>query len=279
VGSDEFVVLHQQDPLGRTVDRDDMTLRPVLLRRRRRLRQIEQHGRSRTRFGTNVHMPARLFDEAVDHAQAEAASLADVLRGEERLEGPRHGLCVHADPGVRYRNDDVAFGYAIVLRRGDHILRIGIRGLYDEAAAGRHGVACIKAEVQDRILQLAGVDHREPEGGGEVDLDFDMLAERASQQIPHAGNQGVGIDRPGIEPLPPREGEQPVSQGCASLCRPPDRGCEIVGVASGRQLFLQQFCASQDHRQKVVEIMRDATGQLADRLELLRLAQAVVQVA
>ena len=46
-----------------------------------------------------------------------------------------------------------------------------------------------------------------------------------------------------------------------------------------RQAFGQGFRVAQDHGQKIVEVVRDAAGELSDRLELLRLAQPGVEFA
>lgn len=51
-----------------------------------------------------------------------------------------------------------------------------------------------------------------PQSTREHGFDRDRLAERAAQQIGHAGNQSVGFDRLWIERLPTGEGEQLVRQ-------------------------------------------------------------------
>ena len=48
----------------------------------------------------NLDVSAGLLDEAVDHAQPEARPLADVLRGEERLEDLEEMLGGDPGPGV-----------------------------------------------------------------------------------------------------------------------------------------------------------------------------------
>src|SRR5260370_6618245 len=52
---------------------------------RRDARQIEPEGRAHSRLAVDVHMAARLPQEAEHHAEAETGSLAPFLGGEERL--------------------------------------------------------------------------------------------------------------------------------------------------------------------------------------------------
>ena len=85
------------------------------------------------------------------------------------------------------------------------------------------------------------------------------------------------IDRLGIERLLAREGEQPLGQ----RFRPPRAAHRVVGgalqplavgavVAAGA---LQRFEIADDDREEIVEVVRDAAGQLADAFHLLRLAE------
>ena len=77
-----------------------------------------------------------------------------------------------------------------------------------------------------RDLELVGIDLRAPQAAGQHGLDGDLLAERAPQQVGHAGDQAADIDRLRIERLAAREGEQPLGERRppaarrASRCRP-----------------------------------------------------------
>ena len=58
-------------------------------------------------------MAAGLLDEAVDHAEAEAAAGAGPLGGVERLEGTLADLRRHARAGVGDRQHDIGAGRGI----------------------------------------------------------------------------------------------------------------------------------------------------------------------
>src|ERR1043166_4968551 len=68
--------------------------------RRRRARQIEADRGTEADFRLDPRIAARLLDEAVDHAEAEPAALADLLRREEWLEGLGECLGRHAGSGI-----------------------------------------------------------------------------------------------------------------------------------------------------------------------------------
>ena len=55
----------------------------------------------------------------------------------------------------------------------------------DRAAVG-HRVTRVDAEIQDRQLQLAGVDLDRPQVVGERHLDLDVAAKRAVEHLPHS---------------------------------------------------------------------------------------------
>ena len=83
------------------------------------------------------------------------------------------------------------------------------------------------------------------------------------------------IDRLGLQRLPPREGQQPVRQRSGTR----DGGSRAVHEAACFRRAtlldpaLHQFKAAADGLEHVVEVMRDAAGELAHRLHLLTLLQ------
>ena len=61
-------------------------------------------------------------------------------------------------------------------------------------------------------FELVRVDEGAPQAAGQHGLDRDLLAERAAQQLRHAGDQAADIDRLGIERLAARKGEQALGE-------------------------------------------------------------------
>ena len=81
-----------------------------------RIRQENAHARSLPGLAVNLNVPARLLDEAVDHAQAEPGAGAGRLGGEERLERAPAHLFRHARSGVGDRDQDIMPGADIRIR-------------------------------------------------------------------------------------------------------------------------------------------------------------------
>ena len=67
-------------------------------------------GGALSRLGAYLHRPAGLLSEPVDHAQPEAGAFADLLGGEERLEGAAGDLGGHAAAGIGHGDHDIIAG-------------------------------------------------------------------------------------------------------------------------------------------------------------------------
>ena len=123
------------------------------------------------------------------------------------------------------------------------------------------------------------VGHRPP---APTTSTVDLRPDGAADQLLHARDQAVDVGRLGIERLAAREGEQALGQrGGALAPRPAPR--RYSGRARRGGPGASALCSSSrlpdDAGQQIVEVVRDAAGQLADRLHLLRLAQRLLGVA
>ena len=103
--------------------------------------------------------------------------------------------------------------------------------------------------------------------------------DEALDHVAQAGGDGAEIDDLGLEDLPAADRQQ----------APRERGRAIAGqadlgdVAAGRIVLghpgQHQIGHAVDHRQQVVEVVRDAAGEAADDLHLLRLLQLLLELA
>ena len=84
-----LMIVDQQDAQRPALGRAGLVRRPaprgLAARLRRRARQPDLDPRALADLAVDVDRAARLAGEAVDHRQAEAGALADVLGGEEGL--------------------------------------------------------------------------------------------------------------------------------------------------------------------------------------------------
>ena len=103
-------------------------------------------------------------------------------------------------------------------------------------------------------------------------LPSDVAPDGLGQQFGHLAELIIDVDTRSGQRLPPRKGEKLARQ----LFAPLDRGKShlhpglqpIVSLTAA-----DHFEAALQHRQQIVEIVRDAPGQLAQRLHLLRLVE------
>ncbi len=87
------------------------------------------------------------------------------------------------------------------------------------------------------------------------------------------------VERTGLQHLPAREGEQLAGQLRAASAGARRRGHELAHlrrVGQDRQL-VEHLQVALDHGEQVVEVVRDAAGELADALQPLRMAQRLVR--
>jgi hypothetical protein len=175
--ADQAIVLDHQDAGARALN--IRFAGPVLDRGRGR-----GAGRAQPKFDSGsyayraVHPcgAAGLLRHAVDLAQPKTGSFPDLFGGEERLEhlgqdvGPdSHAAIDHGNPHVLARRKQ--FGRRAGPVRPD-----------DELAPGRHGVARVDGEVDQRHLHLVQVCRDEPGLLLDLDPEPDSRAERCGQQ-------------------------------------------------------------------------------------------------
>ena len=237
-------------------------------------RQVDLGGGALAGLRIHLHVAARLAHEAIDLAQAQAGAAAHVLGGEEGVEGLGQHLGRHAAAGVADGHHHVLAGRQAGVLGHVALVQPGVGSFDGQAAAVGHRVAAIDRQVEDGVFQLVGVDMGAPQPTSQHRFQQHRAAQRMAQQVGHAGHQLVHVHRFGLQWLLAREGQQPLRElrGAAGAV------ARRFHVAGGAGVFAhvaarQQVERADDHRQHVVEVVRDAAGELAHRLHLLRLAQ------
>ncbi len=154
-----------------------------------------------------------------------------------------------------------------------------VRRLDRDRAAVRRCVAGVDAQVEHRVLELARIDQARPQVVGTDGLDADRRTDGAPDQLVHAGHELSDVGRLRRERLAAREREQPMGQRRGTSGRAL-RGTDVaidLGDAALPDADLQQLEAAGDPGEQVVEVVREAAGQLADGFHLLRLPQRVLR--
>src|SRR6185437_16514963 len=117
----------------------------------------------------------------------------------------------------------------------------------------------------------------------EGELELDALAESALQQIAEAIDGAVRVDHLEPQHVAPGESEELARQHRAILRRLARAGQQAQDLPRSAtrlgELVLDRIEIAEHDRQQIVEIMRHATGELADGVELLGVAQRLLMRA
>ena len=143
----------------------------------------------------------------------------------------------------------------------------------DELAAVRHGVARVDGEVHDHLLELVQVGLDRPDVAAVLDLELDRLAEQPGEQHRDVGERLVELDHLRPQRLPARERQQLPHQPGGAVGVLLDVHDVLEGRIGRPVVGEEQVGEADDGGQHVVEVVRDAAGELADRLHLLALRE------
>ena len=132
-------------------------------------------------------------------------------------------------------------------------------------------------------FELGCVGLHGPHPAGAHDLQRDVLAERAGEEIDEPVQQAIDVDRLRVERLLAGECQQALGQRRGALRAQHgvlDAARELGLAALGRrlQLPLRVLEIADDDGKQVVEVVRHAAGELADGVHLLRLPQRILRL-
>ena len=133
----------------------------------------------------------------------------------------------------------------------------------------------LSAKFRSAASSWLGSTTAEPHIAAQIGHHADPPAERRGAEQRHqVGDQLIDVGRPDRQPPPARKGQQPAGQLRTARDRPGGAlqprallGL-LLGDGSGYQVQ-----ATLDRRQKIVEVVRNAAGELSHRLQFLRLQQ------
>ena len=241
-------------------------------------RQMDGKRRARAELAVDGDEAAGLLDDAVGRRQSEPGALADLLGREEGLEDALEMRLGDAGAGIDHLDQHVIAGgqdLGAPLQRG----REGDVGGADRQRAARgHGVPRVHREIDDDLLELSLVDLDQPEVAAVDDVELDVDADQAAQEVGQLGEHVGDVQHLGLQGLLAGEGEELAHQigGAVGVLLDLHDVGEVL--LAGGMAQEQQIAEADDHRQKVVEVVRHAAGELADGLHLLGLGELRFQV-
>ena len=239
-------------------------------------RKIDLDAGAMAILAIDLDVAARLLDESVHHAQAEAGSLANFLGGEERIKHLVEYGRRDAGPGVADRDHRVGSRGDFAVSFGIGFVEMHVAGFEGQFSPIRHGIARIDGKVDDRRGELTRVDQCRPGVFLKHRFDLDLLAKRRPEQPGGADDQLIDINRAWVQRLLAGEGQKTLRQFGAALRGLVDhRGnCRELGLVGDG--VRQDLDGTGDDGENVVEVVGNAAGQLADGFHLLCLRQLLL---
>ena len=209
-----------------------------------------------------------LTDDAVHGCQAQARAFALFLGREERLEQVLSRLGRQARAVVRHPQPHAVARRQLIVRvRGG-----GERHLEADMPARGHGIARVDHQVQQHLLERVRIDADNRRHRSQTAGQGDVLVKKARQHVPEVGDSLVDVHLPRDRHLLPAESEQLMRELASPLSGRLDF-LELVAIDSCRMTGQEQLGVAEHRGQQVVEVVRDAAGELSHRLDLLHLPE------
>ena len=179
----------------------------------------------------------------------------------------------HAGAGVGDHQHHVVPGLEarVVARIG--AAHVHVRGLQEEPAACGHGVARVHREVHDHLFELGRIHSQAAQGRVEAGGQLDVFADEPREHGHEAGEHGVQVEHARLHYLAAAEGQDLAREGRGSLHRLSDAHDVLRPRVGKPHASGQERRVARDHGEDVVEVVGDASRELAHRLEALGLVE------
>ena len=238
-----------------------------------------------TRTGLVPEMAAVRGHDPERDGQAEARAVAGLLCGEERNEQPRLRRLRDAGPVVADGDPDPVAFVDVPSRPAGHRARFGLDQLGGDPQVGSATAFAavdrldrIDGEVEEDLLDLGAVEVDLGQGGRDVELDLDLVrADGVGLELEHALDQNRDARRPALGRSRAGEVEQVLDDAAGPVGLLDEQAGVALHVLGQARVAVDQLAEADDRRQRVVELVRDAGDEHADRLHLLGLEQLPLQ--
>jgi hypothetical protein len=241
------------------------------------LREEDLEDRAGADPALDAHAPRRPDGNAVHRRQAEARAFAVFLGREERLEEPALHLRRHAAPTCRRPTDHADPGVTAERRFASGTSSSTLPVAIVRVPASGHGIPCVQHQVHDDLLDLSAVGLDAPQRRPEIEHDRHVVADQALEHHPHVGDDGVEVDQRRRDDLLAAEGQQLAGQARGARAGFLNLGNVRPAVIFALAVGEQQLAEPQNHGQEIVEIMGDTARELSDGVQLLGLAELLLE--
>ena len=158
------------------------------------------------------------------------------------------------------------------------LVDVGIARGDIEPAAIRHGIAGVDRKIHDDLMQLMSVRHDLSRERVEAGGQGNVLADQAVQHAHRIVDDGVHLQRAGLNHLLAAECQQLAGEADGMGSGLADLVSVRMQRVVGRQRFEDQVAIPVDDGEQVVEVVRHTSGEPADAFEFLRLSELALQV-
>src|ERR1019366_4004459 len=224
-----------------------------------------------TRLARNADRAGTLFDNAENGGQAEPGSFAGLFCAEERLEDAGLGFLVHSDPRVAHGQHYAWTKLCSRVLPNISFIGLYVRALDGDLSAMRHCIVRIDYKIHQHLLDLDRIGMDRSQVAAEHVYQLDFVTDQPAQQRMEVIHGCVQVQRHWIQLLPATEHEKALREifgRCPCIVNLHDH---LAGWFGQVRPIFQNLAISENHTQKVVEVMGDTPGQLADRLHFLGL--------
>ena len=144
----------------------------------------------------------------------------------------------------------------------------------------RHRVASIEGEVEDNLGELMRIDFdvRRFAAVLQMALHGNVFAKEAKERAFHVPDDLVQIEDAILERLAAAEGEELAGEGAGALGGALNFGdlvCDGAFHGSGAE---EEIAVAENGGEEIIEVVRDAAGELAEGFHLLRTDHLIVQL-
>src|ERR1700686_972149 len=153
-----------------------------------------------------------------------------------------------------------------------------VLGFDGEPGGEEHGVAGVDGEIEEDLLELAGVGFYAAEGIAEAQAEFDVFANQAAQELAHFGDEFVGVEDLGLKGLHAAKREHLAGEGSRAIGGFANLLRAAVEGVFGLQAVEKQIAVAANYGQQVVEVVGDAAGHAAEGFHLLGLAEVAFEL-
>ncbi len=166
-------------------------------------------------------------------------------------------------------------GFGAVGREGGRADRDVCR-LDCQDAALVHRAPRVERQIEQDLAELVGIGLDHAHAGRQAEHELRAVTQHLPQRRLQGPHEIVELHHPGLENLPPAEGQELLGEGRGTLGRHTDV-VEVLAAAVVRQAAPEELRRAQHDRHLVVRLVSHSAGQPPHRLQPLRQPRSLLR--